>query len=385
MGGHVRVIALDQEVLDDPERLAAADPGAMLRVVAGSGAQVREASALALEAGVDRLAGEPPSRTCILTGIGSSAAPVALVRAVVGDDAPLPLLTHPGGRLPRWVGPLDTVFAVSRSGTATETLQAVEDAGRRGCGLVVVARPGSPLEELARRFRGLFVPADRTPRHTRSSLWHLAVPLLMAADRLGVASVPGEIVATTADILDRVAESCRPDSESFVNPAKGLAVDLAGSLPVVWGSGEVGAFAAERFARQLAANAKYPGVAARLRDVAHGRIAVLDGPFARRSEADLFRDRADEPAGQDVRLRLVLLRDDAEPEDDRQRRAAAAELAGARGVPVHELTAEGLHPLERLGSLVGMVDFVSVYLAICVGVDPTPTRAVLELKDRVRQ
>jgi glucose/mannose-6-phosphate isomerase len=269
-------------------------------------------------------------------------------------------------------------------GTATETLEAVEDAGRRGCGLVVVARPGSPLEELTRRFRGLFVPADKTPRHTRSSLWQLAVPILMAADRLGVASVPGEILAMTADILDRVAESCRPGSESFVNPAKGLALALAGDLPVVWGSGDVGAFAAERFVRQLSANAKYPGVASRLRDVAHGGIALLDGPFARRSEDELFRDRVDD-AGEPMRLRLVLLRDDAEPEDDRQRRAAAAELADARGVPVHEVAAEGLHPLERLGSLVGLTDFVSVYLAIAVGIDPTPTRAVLELKDRVHQ
>lgn len=378
-------VQIDESVLDDPERLADADPGAMLRVVAGSGAQVREASTLAMEAGVDRLANEGPSRSCILTGIGSSSAPVALVRAVVGDDAPLPLITHPGGRLPRWVGPLDTVFAVSRSGTAIETLQAVEDAGRRGCGLVVVARPESPLEELARRFRGLFVPADRTPRHTRSSLWHLAVPLLMAADRLGVTSVPGEILATTADILDRVAGECRPDSESFVNPAKKLAVDLAGSLPVVWGSGEVGAFAAERFVRQLAANAKYPGVQSRLRDVAHGGVALLDGPFARRADSDLFRDRVDDEGEVEMRIRLVLLRDDAEPEDDRQRRAAAGVLADARGVPVHEVAAEGLHPLERLGSLVGLTDFASVYLAFCVGVDPTPTRAVLELKDRVRQ
>ncbi|MGH3096059.1 MAG: SIS domain-containing protein [Streptosporangiales bacterium] len=377
------MIAVDENVLDDPERLVEADPGAMLRVVAGSGAQVREASALSLEAGVDRLADAGQSRTLILTGIGSSAAPVALVRAVVGDDAPLPIVTHPGGRLPRWVGALDTVFAVSRSGTARETLEAVEDAGRRGCGLVVVARPGSPLEELARRFRGLFVPADRTPRHTRSSLWHLAVPLLMAADRLGIASVPGEVLATTADILDRVAESARPDSESFVNTAKGMALDLAGSLPVVWGSGDVGAFTAERFVRQLAANAKYPGVQSRLRDVAHGGIAVLDGPYARRTDADLFRDRVDEP-GEETRIRLVLLRDDAEPEDDRQRRSAAGELAAARGVAVHEVAAEGLHPLERLGSLVGLTDFVSVYLAICVGVDPTPTRAVLELKEQVR-
>jgi glucose/mannose-6-phosphate isomerase len=39
--------------------------------------------------------------------------------------------------------------------------------------------------------------------------------------------------------------------------------------------------------------------------------------------------------------------------------------------------------LERLASLVGLVDFASVYLALAYGIDPTPVAAITELKARI--
>ena len=47
-----------------------------------------------------------------------------------------------------------------------------------------------------------------------------------------------------ADRLDEVAEACRPSSESFVNPAKVLATDLAEGVPVVLGDGPLNGVAA---------------------------------------------------------------------------------------------------------------------------------------------
>ena len=47
------------------------------------------------------------------------------------------------------------------------------------------------------------------------------------------------------------SQRCRPASETFVNPAKTLAVDLAGSLPVVWGATALTGVAAYRLAKLL--------------------------------------------------------------------------------------------------------------------------------------
>ena len=63
-------------------------------------------------------------------------------------------------------------------------------------------------------------------------------------------------IAETASRLDADAERCRPTAESFVNPAKSLALDLGGSIPIVWGSSALATVAARRFADTLSANAR---------------------------------------------------------------------------------------------------------------------------------
>jgi len=68
----------------------------------------------------------------------------------------------------------------------------------------------------------------------RFTLWGLAVPLMQIADRLGVADIPADAMETAAADLERVSHLCRPDSESFVNPAKTLALELDGTLPMIW-------------------------------------------------------------------------------------------------------------------------------------------------------
>lgn len=375
-------IELDEALLDDAEALAAADPAGMLRTVAGSGAQVREAATYAAEAGVASLADERP-RAVVLSAVGSSAAACELLHALVADDVPLPLVDAPGPSLPRWVGPLDLVVGVSRSGTARPTVEVVAEAARRGCRVATVAAPGSPLDSLADRLHGLRVPADKAARHTRASLWSLAVPLLTIADAVGIVHVTEGELAAAADRLDEVADVCRPSSESFVNPAKRLALEIAGHLPVVWGAGPLCRAAAKRFARQLHANAKYPALDGGLQEASHGSVALFDGPFAIAPAADVFHDPFEDETPQSIPLRVVLMRDSGETDQESALRRAAQELADERGVRSSEIAAAPGRPVERLAQLIALGEFASVYLGLGLGLDPSPTSAVLEMKDRV--
>jgi glucose/mannose-6-phosphate isomerase len=47
---------------------------------------------------------------------------------------------------------------------------------------------------------------------------------------------------------------------------------------------------------------------------------------------------------------------------------------------VSEVVAAGTSALERLASMVGLIDYASVYLALMHGVDPTPIAAIDDLK-----
>jgi len=227
-------------------------------------------------------------------------------------------------------------------------------------------------------------------------MWALAVPVLLSARALGLIRLPEADLAETAARLDADADRCRPAADSFVNPAKALALDLAGSIPVVWGSSPLAAVAARRFADMLSSNARYPAVAGDLGDAGRGRVGLLDGVYGGLAEAsrDIFADPEPDAEAALTRLRLVILRDggvgggeedrDAgeEPAAVELRRAdAVSELATRRGVRVTVIEAEGASAAERFASLTSVPDFASLYLGLAHGFDPMAVPAVSELKE----
>jgi glucose/mannose-6-phosphate isomerase len=363
----------------------------MLRATASAGAQVRESGALAAETNLSALIDEGRPRAVVVAGVGTAARTGDVLATVAGPRCPVPVVSHRSAGIPGWVGAADVVIAVSASGRSPEALGAAEAAARRGARLVAVGAPDSQLQSVAERARAPFIPVPRRAP-ARASLWALTVPVLLAARTFGLVKVNEADLAETAARLDADADRCRATAESFVNPAKTIAIDLAGSIPIVWGSSPLATVAARRFGDMIAANARYPVVSGALGEAGRGRVGLLDGVFGGLVEStrDIFADPGEDVAA--TRLRVVLLRDGgmAEEESDEpiaveERRAdAVQEIAERRGVRVSVVTAEGGSMLERLASLVAVPDFASVYLALAHGLDPTAVPAVTEMKELSR-
>jgi glucose/mannose-6-phosphate isomerase len=416
-----------QERLDSVALLEAGDPAGMLRQVASSAAQVRESAQVAREADLGEIIAAGRPRAIVVTGMGGSGIAGEVLAAVAGPGCPVQVTTVHDYRLPGWVGAADLVIAVSCSGATEETLSAAAEAVRRGCRLLGVGSLGSPLAAIAEQARAAFIPVKPVGM-PRSMLWGLSVPLVVVASRLGLFSMPPEAYEAAAAELERAAHQCRPDSDAFVNPAKGLALDLSGTLPMIWGTSPLAGVAASRFANQLHENSKYPAVCGVLPEANHNQVVVFDGPFAREAHGaaagleeglvsgrdeglvagrpddlapgppddllpglngglapGLGNGRPHEEQGPPVPLRLVLLRDTHEHPQVARRREESANLAAQRGIEVSELIAVGDLPLERLASLVALIDYASVYLAIASGIDPAPIAAIQELKARIAQ
>ena len=397
--------------LDDPEIVEAGDPGGMLRQIASSAAQVRTALRACAEADLSKLGPDNRPRAIVVAGsggAGGSAFACDALAAICGLGAPVQVAGVSGYQLPGWVGAADLVIAVTRSGHTAEALALASEAARRGCDLVGVSAPGSPLEELVARARGTFIPVT-TVGPARAMPWALTVPLLVTAVRLGVAQIDESAYEAAAAAMEDVSFQCRPSSESFVNPAKSLALDLVGRLPVIWGGSQVATAAARRFASQLAANAKYPALVGLLPEAGHDQVATFDGPYAPTPEpafpaaeefggtgldgtgfsADDFDFSEDDEAdldglsAEDESLRLVLLADPAGEHPVVERtRAAAASLAGFRGIDVSDIMMDVAgDPLRRLAGTVQLLDYASVYLGIASGIDPLAIAAIKDLRD----
>ena len=406
-GGAEFVLAADR--LDTPDVIEAADPGDMLRQVASAAAQVRTALRSCQETDLSALAPEVRPRAIVIAGIGGSALAGELLNAVTGLATPVQIVISQAERLPGWVGAADAVIAVSCSGTTPQTLAIATEAARRGCRLACVGAEGSALHRIAEQARAPFVPVVPAGL-PRSMLWSLAIPLLVIAERFGVTGIGTEIYEQAARRLEEVSHQCRPASESFVNPGKSLALDLVGTLPMVWGTSVLSGVAAKRFASQLSENAKYPAIVGVLPEAAHNQVAAFDGPFAPRSsrlsapstedpslpsvpddlsdipdlaawDLDLDDTDAEEESGF-TPLQLVLI---ADPDQDQRvavQRAAVTDLAAQRGVAMSELGMDGEHPLVRLAGVIQLTDYASVYLAIASGIDPSQAVAVNDLQAR---
>lgn len=364
--------ALAADRLDTPDVVEAADPAEMLRQVASAGARVRTALRSCAETDLSAFTPDARPRAIAVAGMGSSGTAGDILAVVCGAGAAIQVLTLRAGRLPGWVGAADLVFAVSSSGTTPETLAVAREAARRGCRLVGVGAEGSSLHRIAEQARAPFVKVDQAGTVLpRQALWALTVPLLVVAERLGIARIGAEVYEQTAGRLEEVSHQCRPASESFVNPGKSLALDLVGGLPMIWGTSPLTAVVATRFASQLNENAKCPAIAGSMPEVTYNQLGAFDGPFA--GEIPQFP------------LRLVTITDVElrEPVTTPDIATTIGELASQRGISVSELATEGEHPLLRLAAVIQLADYASVYLGIASGIDPGQADVIRDLPARI--
>ena len=352
--------------LDDLTALRAGDPGAMLDNVASAGDQVRQAVIACHDAGVAGVRDDGRPRAVVVTGMGGSGIAGHVLQAAAGPECPVPVERVRGWTLPAWVGGDDLVIAVSSSGRTAETIACTKTALERGARTVVVAAEGSPLVDLADAAGIPWVPVP-PGRPPRANLWALSVPLLVAADALGVVDAESSQLEAVAGLLDGLAGKCAPTVPLSDNPAKQLAQDLFGTLPMIWGSSDLAGIAAYRLLCQLAENGKYPSVNGVLPEALHNQVVTFAAPHL-----------------SGLPIRLVLLRDAVE----QWQVAIAADEAGAlaheSGVAVTQLMAAGEHPLQRMASLCAVGDFASVYVGLLGGVDPTPIPPIESLKSRIQ-
>jgi glucose/mannose-6-phosphate isomerase len=331
---------------------------------------------------LDRLTEAGRPRAIVITGMGGSAMAGDVAGAVAGSAAPLPITTYRGYTLPGWVGTLDLVIAVSCSGETEETLEVFAEAQRRGCRLIAVGSEGSTLAAAARDAGVPLFPVDGGGRPPRASLWALTVPVLTVLARFGLVDLDSAALARLADVLDATSQRCGINAPLDSNEAKQLAAEIIDTLPMVWGTTPLGAVAAYRLMAQLAENADLPSVHGALPETNHNQVVTLDGAFAARNDADLFRDRVDGP-GPAPSLRLFLLRDADEHQQVAKRAEVSLALAAERSVPSTVLSEDAGTPLERFAAMAQQIDFATVYVALATGVDPNDIAPITSLKERI--
>lgn len=332
--------AFDDGRLEDPDVLASYD--AALRHLAEAGARVRIDNHEATEA-LEALSDDLPPRAVVAAGVDAR-----LLRAVLEPWCPVPFVAWPGPGLPGWAGALDLVVVLGPGGGDPHSASAVRDAVHRGCSLVTVCPPASPLAEQAAGRHSHILP-------TRSGdSLGAAVVMLVALHRMGVG--PEVDPEEVAHVLDEVAVACAPARDIAVNPAKDLAIAFADLLPLVWGGSVLAARAARRVAETIRRSTGRPALAA---DEDH----LLPVVAAARPR-DLFADPFSEPEATPPRPGLLVLDDGAEEAAIREERGRLAAEAAAHEVRVKTVHADEGSEVSRYGALLSTGAYAARYLAV---------------------
>jgi len=350
---------MDTTVIESVERIRAADPGNMLDRIKDLPKQVRDAWTIA------RAAQLPPAhgdvRNITVAGMGGSAIGGDLAAALLAGELKVPMNVHRDYGLPAYVGRDSLVIASSYSGNTEESLSSFEEAQRRGA-RVLVLTTGGKIAELARAAKYPVITFSY-PAQPRAALGYSLGLVLGALTRLGfVRDLSSDIDAALADVAkleERVHEGAR------TNDAKKLAIELYGRIIFAYGGGVLGVMA-RRVKGQWNENAKNWGAFDVLPELNHNGVVGFPHP-------DIARDA----------LTVLLLRSDRDNPRHKLRFDVTRELLDRSSVPHKTLQFSGANMLSEVLQLTLFTDYVSFYVALLNGVDPSPVKSIDYLKERL--
>jgi len=342
----------------DPQERRARDPSGMLALILRLPEMCAEAWVLPVRPALPAMR----PRQVVALGMGGSGIGGDLLRAVLYDEAPLPVVAVKEYRVPSFVGPQTLVFACSYSGNTEETLAAYDEASARGAGCVVVTSGGELLRRARERGHpAVVVPSGLPPR---AALPYLFLPMLAVLDRAGIVRSFEAELHETITVLGRLLARLGPDG---ADPgARTLAGALVGRIPVVYSASPFLEPAAQRWKDQFNENAKTFAVWNTFPELNHNETVGwgMDPALARN-------------------IYVIVLRDPSEPPRLAQRVAITKDLAFHKAAGVAEVAGEGEGKLSRVLSSIAYGDLVSWYLALHRAVDPTPVAVIDELKQRL--
>jgi len=301
-------------------------------------------------------------RRVVILGMGGSAigADVAATLALRMGSVPLQIVR--GYTLPH-VDEDTLVVAASYSGDTEETLEAFE-AALATSGMRMALTSGGRLARLAGEL-GYAVLQYQYDGPPRAAIGWGIFPLLAVLERLGALDVTAASVVTAVRELGQAALDWGIASPYAVNPAKQIAEALHGRVPVIVGP-DFFEVAARRWAGQMSENAKQWAFHGALPEVNHNLIVGFGRPrLAREALHVLFLDSPLLHPRSRLRVRLT------------------GEALDEAGIQHDELLIGGEEPLDAMlrGTYLG--DWVSLYLAMLNGVDPTPIEPIDQLKAKM--
>ncbi len=347
--------------LDDQFVYAALDKSGMGAQIRGLPAQCRQAWEKALKFSL------PPAyrdvNRVVILGMGGSAIGGDLLRGIAGNAGRAVITVQREYDLPAAIDEKTLVIASSYSGNTEETLASFAQALKKDCLKLAIAT-GGKLAGMAREANvPLFVIEHVSP--PRAALGASLLPLLAITGNLGLLSIKTDEVSDTLQALERLGAGWQENSPVERNRAKSLAMTLMGKIAVIYGAGLL-TDVARRWKTQINENSKAWAFFETLPELNHNAVLGYSYPAAL---ADSFY--------------VLMLRCPSLHPRTLIRYQVTGELLAQSKIAFEYIDGEGGNPLKEMLGLVLLGDWVSYYLSMLYGADPSPIPQIDFLKKRL--
>lgn len=298
----------------------------------------------------------------VFAGMGGSALAAHIVQAHCNVTIPSEIWKRYG--VPSYVNGKSMLIAISYSGTTEETLDAVATAEARDAKIVIIAS-GGDLIELARTkgYPYIQLPTSAQPRLMTCAIFRSLVVVLRATNTIK-STATAEDYDSISFALNAAAKLWAPDIETKNNPAKQLALELAGTSPIIYAGNTLqpAALKWKLACNEAAKNASWYG---ELPEFSHNEFTgwashPIDKPFS-----------------------IVQLQSSFDHERVTHRFNLTNKLLSGRQPHPHIIHGEGSSPLEQTLHAMLLGDFVSMYIALLNGVDPSELSLVAKFKAKL--
>ena len=322
-------------------------------------ARAERQSALAESWPASTHGGTATPRALVVCGMGGSGVGADLLPAVAAAHAPI--VAVKGYELPAWVDDTDRVICVSYSGNTAETIACYDQAMTQSVVAAVITTGGA----LGERARADGVPVIEMPSGLQP---RAAVGVLFGA--LAGAAGALNVIADARRVIDDAARGAQTVVDMHVGddaecPALMFAREIGEATVVVYGAG-ITAPVAWRWKAQINENSKMPAFANAYPELDHNEIVGWE------------RARAT-----DTMWALVeLLPPDADARI-RDRFNITGEIIEGELAARIRLEPANASQAGSVFELVAWGDYISTYLALVHGVDPTPVERIHTLKSRL--
>lgn len=299
----------------------------------------------------------------IVGGMGGSALAAEIVGSWPGLNRPFQIVRN--YELPAYAGENTLFIASSYSGNTEETLAALADAEKRGAAIVIICA-GGKLGDIAKEknYPHYQIPSGLQPR---MAVFYNFAALLQLFASAGFVE-PGKIteLEEAADWLGEQGRTLLPEVPKDNNPAKRIALELVGNSVVIY-SGPKTFPAAYKWKINMNENSKNIAWCNQLPEFNHNEIVgwtshPIEKPY-----------------------KVVDIRSSLEHPRVQARFAVTEKLLSGKRPHPEVIVPEGDSLLKQLLWTIQVGDFVSLYLALLNGINPTPVEIIEKLKDELKK